>query len=101
MTFDEKVYNAVKQIPYGRVATYGRIAAMCGNVHSARAVGNALHNNLKPEIIPCYRVVNCKGKLAEHFAFGGIEGQERYLRAEGVEVNNGRVDLKKYQWHNE
>ena len=101
MTLREKIYDAVKKIPYGRVATYGQSAVMCGNPYYARAVGNTLHKNPNPEIIPCYRVVNCKGKLAEHFAFGGIEGQEKYLRAEGVEVNNGRVDLNKFLWLNE
>lgn len=100
MTLSEKIYDAVKKIPYGRVATYGQIATMCGNPYYARAVGNALHKNPNPEIIPCYRVVNSKGQTAEHFAFGGNEGQEIYLRAEGIEVRNGRVDLNTYQWQN-
>ena len=101
MTLSEKIYDAVMKIPYGKVATYGQIATMCGNPYYARAVGNTLHKNPNPEIIPCYRVVNSKGQTAEHFAFGGNEGQEKYLRAEGVEVNNGRVDLNKFLWLNE
>lgn len=95
-TVYQKIYDAVLQIPYGRVATYGQIAEMAGNRYYARAVGNALHKNPAPDIIPCYRVVNAKGELAKQFAFGGIKQQEKLLEAEGVSVCNGRVDLKKY-----
>lgn len=98
MTLNDKIYNIVKQIPYGKVATYGQIAALCGNPHYARAVGNALHKNPNPDEIPCYRVVNSKGELAPHFAFGGAEAQAMLLEAEGVKVNNGIVNLKEYQW---
>jgi O-6-methylguanine DNA methyltransferase len=93
----KRIYDAVKQIPYGRVATYGQIAEMAGDRKMARAVGNALHRNLDPEGIPCYRVVNAKGELAGEFAFGGSWKQGELLMAEGVEVTDGRVDLKKYQ----
>lgn len=98
MSFEDSVYNAVKMIPYGKVATYAQIAVVCGNPYYARAVGNALHNNPKPDEIPCFRVVNSKGMLAEHFAFGGVAEQAKMLEAEGIEVNENRVDLKKYQW---
>ena len=63
----------------------------------ARAVGNALHHNPDPDNIPCFRVVNSKGELAGEFAFGGAGAQARLLEAEGIEVVEGRVDLKKYQ----
>lgn len=56
----------------------------------------ALHHNPDPEHIPCYRVVNSKGELAGAFAFGGEHVQEELLKADGIEVVNGRVDLKKY-----
>ncbi len=98
MSLSENIYNAVRKIPYGKVATYGQIAVMCGNPYYARAVGNALHNNPEPDTIPCYRVVNSKGELTKSFAFGGIHIQAQLLEAEGIEVNEGRVDLKKYQW---
>ena len=67
----EKIYDVVKQIPYGQVATYGQVAALAGNRRWARVVGYALHANPDPEHIPCYRVVNREGRVSEAFAFGG------------------------------
>lgn len=93
----EKIYEAVKSIPKGRVATYGQIAAIAGSKNWARTVGNALHNNPDPYSIPCYRVVNHKGEVAEAFAFGGGNRQRILLEADGVEFDkNGRVIMKKY-----
>lgn len=92
----KRIYQAVKQIPKGRVATYGQVAALAGDKRMCRAVGNALHRNPDPEGIPCYRVVNAKGELAGAFAFGGADVQQRLLEADGIHVENGRVDLKKY-----
>ena len=92
----KRIYEAVRQIPAGHVATYGRIAELAGDKKMARAVGNALHKNPDPEHIPCFRVVNAKGELSGAFAFGGADEQERRLRADGVEVVNGKVDLQRY-----
>ena len=92
----KRIYEAVKKIPKGRVATYGQVAQMAGNKNMCRAVGNALHRNPDPKQIPCYRVVNAKGMLAGEFAFGGQDAQAKLLRADGIEVVDGRVDLKKY-----
>ncbi len=93
----KRIYEAVKRIPKGRVATYGQVAEMAGNKKMARAVGNALHRNPKPGIIPCHRVVNSNGMLSEAFAFGGAYVQAELLKEEGVEVVKGKVELKKYQ----
>ena len=92
----KRIYEAVKRIPKGHVATYGKVAEMAGNPKMSRAVGNALHKNPDPEHIPCFRVVNSKGELAGAFAFGGGGAQAKLLEADGVEVVNGKVDLKKY-----
>lgn len=92
----KRIYEAVKKIPRGRVATYGQIAELAGDKKMARAVGNALHHNPDPDTIPCYRVVNAKGELSGAFAFGGIHSQEALLRADGIEVADDRVDLTKY-----
>lgn len=92
----KRIYEAVRMIPKGKVATYGKVAELAGNSGMSRAVGNALHHNPDPVNIPCYRVVNAKGELAGAFAFGGENAQARLLEADGIEVVNGRVDLKKY-----
>ncbi len=92
----KRIYEAVKKIPRGKVATYGQIAELAGDRKMARAVGNALHKNPNPDAIPCYRVVNAKGELAGGFAFGGEGIQAELLKGDGIEVVSGRVDLKKY-----
>lgn len=92
----KRIYEAVQKIPKGCVATYGQVAEMAGNKRMSRAVGNALHKNPDPENIPCFRVVNAKGELAGEFAFGGKGEQAKLLEAEGIEVINGKVDLKKF-----
>ena len=94
----ERIYEVVKRIPYGRVATYGQVAAIAGNPRWARVVGYALHANPDPAHIPCFRVVNRNGEVSKAFVFGGENAQIRLLQAEGVEVTDGRVDLSKYQW---
>lgn len=93
----DKVYEFVKIIPKGKVATYGQIAEYLGNKNLARMVGNVLHNNPDPANISCHRVVNAKGELAAHFAFGGAKGQREKLEKEGIVFEeDGRINLKKY-----
>jgi O-6-methylguanine DNA methyltransferase len=94
----KRIYEVVKKIPKGKVATYGQVAELAGDKRMARAVGNALHKNPDPDNIPCFRVVNAKGELAGEFAFGGAGKQAKLLEADGIEVTDGRVDLEKYQW---
>ncbi len=96
-TFD-LIYEAVKKIPYGKVATYGQIAALAGNPRWSRVVGYALHVNPDPDSIPCFRVVNRMGEPSSAFAFGGKNMQILLLEGEGVEFTDGRVDMEKYQW---
>lgn len=93
----EKVYACLKTVPPGKVTTYGQIALHLGNRHLARAVGNILHNNPDPAQIPCHRVVNSRGEVAAHYAFGGAAAQRKRLESEGIVFSsNGTVDLKKY-----
>ena len=87
----DKVYEFVRNIPRGKVATYGQIALYLGNRNFARVVGNILHSNPDPEHIPCHRVVNAQGKLSRSYAFGGIEVQRRLLESEGVVFKNDLV----------
>ena len=90
-SLNDKVYEFVRNIPRGKVATYGQIALHLGNRNFARAVGNILHNNPDPEHIPCHRVVNAQGKLARLYAFGGIDAQRCLLESEGVVFKNDQV----------
>lgn len=97
-TFATQVYEYLMTVPKGKVVTYGMIARAIGSPRASRQVGNALHHNPRPVEIPCHRVVNREGRLAPAFAFGGMEVQANLLRAEGVEVNGGYVDLANYIW---
>ncbi len=94
----KRIYEAVRRIPRGFVATYADVAEAAGDRRMARAVGNALHKNPDPSTIPCHRVVNTRGELAGEYAFGGLWKQAELLREEGVEVDEGRVNLEKYRW---
>lgn len=93
-----QVYEYIKTIPKGKVVTYGQIAEYLGNKRLARVVGNILHNNPNEVEIPCYKVVDSKGNLANNYAFGGKSKQKERLEHDGIEVNNYRVDLSKYKY---
>ncbi len=97
MTTFEKIYEVVKSIPKGKVATYGQVAMLAGNPRWARVVGYALHQNPAPGVIPCHRVVNREGKVAETFAFGGGTIQREILEKEGIKFEkDGHIDLNIY-----
>ncbi len=93
MDFSTRVFEIVKRIPRGRVATYGEIARAL-NTRACRAVGQALKKNRNPQV-PCHRVIKSSGKI------GGFRGNQtrekaRILRSEGIEIRGNRIDLKKY-----
>lgn len=95
----EKIYEVVRQIPEGRVASYGQVAALAGNRRWARVVGYALHEVPEGSGIPCHRVVTRDGGLSRAFdQEGGENRQEKLLRAEGVEFREGCVDMERFQW---
>ena len=90
----ERIYNVVKRIPQGKVATYGQVAMAAGNPRWARVVGYALHCNPDPENIPCYRVVNREGRVSPAFVFGGQNVQIEMLKADGVRfLDETHVDM--------
>ena len=91
-----EIYSFLRMVPKGKVVTYGQVAEYLGNRGLARVVGNVLHKNGDERNRPCYKVVNWRGDLAEHFVFGGREGQRLRLEAEGIKVEDGRVDLGIY-----
>ena len=92
------IYEVVKRIPKGKVATYGQVAELAGNKNWSRVVGNALHANPDPLTIPCHRVVNRLGKVSDAFAFGGAEKQIKLLEQEGILIDNNCINLDIYQW---
>lgn len=99
-SFFERTYELVRQIPRGRVATYGQVARMIGEPRKARFVGFAMHAS--PGMaggVPCHRVVFKDGRLCSGFAFGGSDVQRQMLEAEGVGfLGDGRVDLGRFGW---
>lgn len=95
----ERIYEAVKLIPCGTVATYGQIASIAGNPRWARVVGYALHVNPDQNTIKCHRVVKRDGSLSEAFAFGGENMQRKLLEDEGVQFDEtGKVKMNEYLW---
>lgn len=88
-SFREKVYNAVKRIPKGKVATYAAVAKVIGRPWAFRAVGNALHKN-PFKTVPCHRVV-CSDRSPGGYA-AGKRVKLKILRAEGIAIKNGKVD---------
>lgn len=98
--FFDRVYEVVRQIPKGRVATYGQVAALIGEPRKARFVGFAMHSS--PGMaggVPCHRVVFKDGSLAPGYAFGGADAQRAMLESEGVLfMHDGKVSLSHCQW---
>ena len=93
----ERVYDLVRQIPLGKVSTYGDIARVFGL--NPRYVGSILHSNPYQNDVPCHRVINSHGKVASTFAFGGGDKQQRLLELEGIVFVHGRVDLNKFRYN--
>lgn len=102
MTFYEKMRVVCLAIPYGRVATYGQIAMLCGCPQNSRQVGFGLKRGLAGEGIPAHRIVNSRGILSGAGQFGIPGWQQAMLAEEGVEVvpegKQWRVDLRRYGW---
>ena len=98
-SFYNKVIEVVKQIPYGKVTTYGLIAEYLGSKRSARMVGWVLNKQKGNLEIPAHRVVNRKGLLTGKMHFDGINLMQELLENEGVIIKNNQiVDLEKYLW---
>lgn len=98
-TFSERVFDIVKQIPKGKVSTYGQIARMMGSPRSARYVGWALRGNKEPVSTPCHRVIFKDGRICEGYAFGGPDAQRKLLEDEGVAfVDDMHVDMESCLW---
>lgn len=97
--FFERVYEIARQIPYGRVTSYGAIAKALGTARSARMVGWAMNASHNLEDVPAHRVVNRKGLLTGKHHFEGTNLMQQLLESEGVKVvNNQIIDFEKHFW---
>ncbi len=94
----EIIWDVVRQVPRGRVATYGEIAEHAGFPGRARLVGYALHNTPRGSDIPWHRIVNAQGNISLPKTTGAYRRQRRLLEAEGVQFDGERIDLKKFRW---
>jgi methylated-DNA-protein-cysteine methyltransferase related protein len=100
--FFERVYEVARQIPYGKVTSYGAIAKVLGAARSARMVGWAMNASHNMEDVPAHRVVNRVGLLSGKHHFGGTNIMQQLLESEGIEViDNQIVDFEKYFWEPE
>ena len=100
--FFERVYEVARQIPYGRVTSYGAIAKALGAARSARMVGWAMNASHSRQDVPAHRVVNRKGLLTGKFHFAGTTLMQQLLESEGMTViDNQIVDFDKYFWEPE
>jgi methylated-DNA-protein-cysteine methyltransferase-like protein len=99
LSFFQKVYQVVVQIPYGRVTSYGAIANYLGAAGSARMVGWAMNASKKQEV-PAHRVVNKKGLLTGKHHFEGTTLMQQLLESEGIEVINHQIQkLEIHFWN--
>ncbi len=87
----QKIYEVVRQIPFGKVTTYGRIAELVGGKSGARMVGYALNNRGNDETIPAHRVVNRNGLLTGKMHFSPPELMQKLLEQEGFEIVNDQI----------
>lgn len=104
MDFYARVRVVCARIPYGKAATYGQIALLCGKPKNSRQVGYALRCGLAGERVPAHRIVNASGVLSGAASFDYPEQQKLLLEKEGIrvvrDVRGWRVDLKKDGWKN-
>ena len=98
MRFNERCYQLLLKVPRGKVTTYKVLAHALGT-RAYRAVGNAMRKNPNAPRVPCHRVVRSDGKIGNYSGDGGIAKKIYLLQQEGVIVNDGTVDLKKYGWN--
>ncbi len=98
--FFDRVYALCRQIPKGKVATYGQLAYLAGSPRAARAVGMCMKSNPDAPHTPCHRVVASDGRLTGYSGGNGVSTKKEMLIKEGVAFMGDRVDLSLSQWKN-
>ena len=100
--FFERVYGVARQIPYGKVTSYGAIAKALGTARSARMVGWAMNASHNLDDVPAHRVVNRNGLLTGKFHFEGTNLMQQLLESEGIEVVENQIaDFDEHFWEPE
>jgi methylated-DNA-protein-cysteine methyltransferase-like protein len=94
----QRIWNVVRQIPKGKVASYGDIANLCGFFGQARKVGYSLHALPRGSKVPWHRVINSQGKISLPRTSGHYARQKHLLEKEGVVFKKGKVDLTEFGW---
>ncbi|MBI2579875.1 MAG: MGMT family protein [Candidatus Aenigmarchaeota archaeon] len=89
-----KAYLLLRKIPRGKVATYGTLARACNT--SPRAVGSLMRSNKHPDLYPCYKVVKSGGNVGNYSGAGGAKRKISLLKKDGIEVRDGKINLKKF-----
>jgi methylated-DNA-protein-cysteine methyltransferase-like protein len=97
-TKDQKIWQVVLSIPEGKVASYGQVASMAGLGRQARYIGRALGKLPAGHTVPWYRVIRSNGQIAFPEGTETFATQKKLLEQEGVEVKNGRIPMRHYQW---
>ena len=97
-TWDQKIWNVVAAIPSGRVASYGQVAELAGIGRAARMIGQSLGRAPDRATLPWHRVLNAQGRISIPKSSRAHKEQIRRLTSEGVIVDNGKVDMKRYRW---
>lgn len=91
LNFFERVYEVAREIPYGRITSYGEIAKYLGAARSARMVGWAMNASHNDDTVPAHRVVNSKGILTGKHHFDGTNLMQQLLESEGVIIENNKI----------
>ena len=97
MDLKEKIYERLRQVPKGKVVTYGELAKAC-NSNAFRFVGTCMKTNPDPVKTPCYKVVLSNGEIGNYSGVGGVKSKISKLKSDGIEINNGKIDLNKFGW---
>ena len=95
----ERIWQALSQVPYGKVVSYGQLAELAGLPGCARLVGGTLKKLPEGTQLPWHRVINAAGKISFAPQSPAFREQKQRLQAEGIEFDGARISLRRYRWN--